>query len=258
MVFVAICPLSIILWSRHELNSRLESSEERISRKAFHELHLAVRAGLTRNIRPYLSPVCKKIRTGGSEEDIVGILQNSPREDGRNCLQAILERIKKNADSAPVQRGFVAVLGHLGSTSDNEVVNVLEDLLRHDPTAAIRLEAATAITLLAGEHNERIAVALQHGLASADHEVSAVSAFALWSKAKTPKALDALIGFLDDADHRVRKSAAGAFAQIETAPTEEGKRSLAKIMGALTRRLRVEQNSEVKFWIEEAIRVNSK
>src|SRR5438128_7328037 len=234
---VIVCSLAFNDWKRHQLLLRLQDPDPQIRHRAFKELNFAVRSKAIRSVKPYLSPVCQVLRgvpSRGSEIEIVGILQNASREDGRHCIGAILERLDEKNDEPSIRRSFAAVLGYLSSTSDNNVVNALSNMLRGDPSESVRREAAIAIGELLGDTNQAVVAALQQGLDDSSPRVTVACAFALWSKTQKREAIDKLIALLDDTEDRVRMDAAGAFSQIgHEIRTEKGECLSTKIVDAL-------------------------
>lgn len=248
------------IWKRSHLISRLQSPDAEIRYHALQDLNVAVRCKTISNLKPYLSVLREAIDTETSADaltEVIAILQHISAEDGEEFVPAILRRLIEKNDPLSIQLGLVSALGGLGATENHRVVSTLCDLLRSETAFAVKREAALALGNLAGTSTRPIEAALREGLEDSNALVSVACAVALWSKNKSDESIQRLLVLLDHHDNRVRRDAAGAFAQLEIKSTKDGEALKGCILKALEARLQVEGDNVVRFWIEEAIRVIS-
>jgi HEAT repeat protein len=253
------------LKTNHEatLLVRFHDPDPVVKRQALEDLASRVRTKELRDLSPYLPWIRASLRNQANIERLAPplfiILRHGPTNQTSTCLPDVISRLEKQGDAVWIRRASVSALRSLGSSSDQHVVGCLVNLLKSDQSPSVRREAALALTRLSGKTTEVIKAALEVGSKDPDNRVSIASALGIWRFSKNPAMVEIFLTNLNDTADAVRTAAAGSLYQIANAGGEADIEPALKMRmeSELKKRLGHEQNLQVKFWVEEALRAVS-
>ena len=198
----------------------LKNPDPLVKIPALRDLERLIRGGKVRDVAPYVPSVRACLRDKESlDESIIGILQQSPKDQCKSCIPDVTARLGKDTDSLVVRQGLIAVLGFLASTEDKSSVERLVTILKTSESPILRKEASLALGNLSGQKSELVEKALENGEKDSDKRVSIASGLGLWNISNKPD-VGKIILALEDDNVDVRVDAAGALSQIVNAKAQ--------------------------------------